>query len=158
NARQILQIAELEALAAVIGDRFGAAGGEGEAGRQCCCAQTRGEKLRPHGARSLSLQNRRGTGVVKVYSTWGDCENGKDHMQGSLALCRSRLREFRIAFIPAAGQGQTMNTTADSSRSVAAELLSRLATSPDVYPQKVDFVRQAVLLLRFDVSQYLAAS
>jgi hypothetical protein len=42
--------------------------------------------------------------------------------------------------------------------SISDDLLARLPVSPDAYPQKLDLVRDAVLLLRFDVSAYFAAS
>ncbi len=41
---------------------------------------------------------------------------------------------------------------------IADELLARLPASPDAYPQKLDLVREVVLLVRFDVAAYRAAS
>jgi predicted nucleic acid-binding protein len=41
---------------------------------------------------------------------------------------------------------------------VASDLLARLPESPDAYPQKLDIVREAVLLVRFDQVAYRAAS
>ena len=41
---------------------------------------------------------------------------------------------------------------------IAGDLLARLPGSPDIYPQKLDLVRDAVLLVRFSRAQYLAAS
>ena len=41
---------------------------------------------------------------------------------------------------------------------IADELLARLPASPDVYPQKLDLVREGVLLVRFDEAAYRAAS
>ncbi|MBP6514332.1 MAG: hypothetical protein KA224_04085 [Steroidobacteraceae bacterium] len=40
----------------------------------------------------------------------------------------------------------------------AEQLLARLPATPDVYAQKVDFVRGAVLLLQFDAAAYRSAS
>lgn len=40
----------------------------------------------------------------------------------------------------------------------AAELLSRLGRSADVYPQGLDLVRQGLLLIQFDANAYRAAS
>lgn len=40
----------------------------------------------------------------------------------------------------------------------AAELASRLHATPDIYPQKLDLVRGAVLLIAFDANAYRAAS
>lgn len=48
--------------------------------------------------------------------------------------------------------------TASPPASVADDLLARLPASPDAYPQKVDLVRGAVLLVRFDPAAYRAAS
>lgn len=44
------------------------------------------------------------------------------------------------------------------SASVADELLALLPTSPDAYPQKLDLVGDAVLVVRFDAARYRAAS
>jgi hypothetical protein len=41
---------------------------------------------------------------------------------------------------------------------IADELLARLPASPDVYPQAIDLVREAVLLIRFGAAAYRAAS
>jgi len=41
---------------------------------------------------------------------------------------------------------------------IAGELLARLSVSPDAYPQKLDLVRDAVLLIRLDAAGYRAAS
>jgi hypothetical protein len=40
----------------------------------------------------------------------------------------------------------------------ANDLLAQLAASPDVYPQKLDLIREMVLLVRFDAATYRAAS
>ncbi len=41
---------------------------------------------------------------------------------------------------------------------VAGELLRDLTASPDAYPQKLDLIRDAVLLVRLDAAGYRAAS
>ena len=41
---------------------------------------------------------------------------------------------------------------------IADELLARLPNNPDAYPQKLDLVRAAVLLIRLEASDYRAAS
>jgi hypothetical protein len=41
---------------------------------------------------------------------------------------------------------------------IADDLLARLPASPDAYPQKLDLVREGVLLVRFDEAAYRAAS
>ena len=41
---------------------------------------------------------------------------------------------------------------------IADELLATVPASPDAYPQKLDLVRDAVLLVRFDATSYRAAS
>lgn len=40
----------------------------------------------------------------------------------------------------------------------SADLLARLAQSPDVYPQGMDLIHQALLLIKFDADSYRAAS
>jgi hypothetical protein len=52
------------------------------------------------------------------------------------------------------------NTTvaAESPASIADALLRELSASPDAYPQKLDLVRDAVLLIRQDGAAYRAAS
>ena len=45
-----------------------------------------------------------------------------------------------------------------SPESIGNDLLARLPTSPDAYPQKLDLVREMVLLVRFDAMAYRAAS
>jgi hypothetical protein len=47
---------------------------------------------------------------------------------------------------------------ADVSRSIADELVAHLAVSPEAYPQKVDLVREAVLLVKLDAAAFRAAS
>ncbi len=42
--------------------------------------------------------------------------------------------------------------------SIAGDLLALLPASPDAYPQKLDFIRELVLLVRFDAAAYQAAS
>ena len=42
--------------------------------------------------------------------------------------------------------------------SIARDLLALLPVSPDAYPQKLDLVRDAVLVIRFDAAAYRAAS
>ncbi len=42
--------------------------------------------------------------------------------------------------------------------SIADDLLAQLPTSPDAYPQKLDLVREVVLLVRLDAAAYRAAS
>lgn len=42
--------------------------------------------------------------------------------------------------------------------SIADELLARMPTSPDAYPQKLDLARDAVLLVRMDAAAYRKAS
>src|SRR5438105_4764143 len=42
--------------------------------------------------------------------------------------------------------------------SIADDLLTRLPGSPDAYPQKIDLVPEAVLLVQFDAGAYRAAS
>jgi hypothetical protein len=42
--------------------------------------------------------------------------------------------------------------------SISEELLARLPLSADVYPQKIDIARAAILLIQFDASAYRAAS
>jgi len=44
------------------------------------------------------------------------------------------------------------------SPSLQDALLAQLPASPDAYPQKLDFVRDAVLVIRFDATAYRAAS
>ena len=41
---------------------------------------------------------------------------------------------------------------------VADDLLARLPVTPDAYPQKIDLIRELVLLVRFDAAAYRAAS
>ena len=48
--------------------------------------------------------------------------------------------------------------TTEQPSTIADELLARLPASPDVYPQKLDLVREVVLLVRFDEAAYRAAS
>jgi hypothetical protein len=48
--------------------------------------------------------------------------------------------------------------TAEFPDETAEALLDRLPTSPDVYPQKLDIVREAVLLIALDAERYRAAS
>jgi hypothetical protein len=48
--------------------------------------------------------------------------------------------------------------TADPATDIAEKLLTRLPASPDVYPQKIDVVREAVLLIALDADAYRAAS
>ncbi len=42
--------------------------------------------------------------------------------------------------------------------SIAGDLLALLPASPDAYPQKLDLIRDAVLVIRFDAAAYRAAS
>jgi len=42
--------------------------------------------------------------------------------------------------------------------SIADELLEKLPTSPEAYPQKLDLIRDAALFVRFDAATYRAAS
>ncbi len=46
----------------------------------------------------------------------------------------------------------------EPSPSLQDALLAQLPASPDAYPQKLDFVRDAALVIRFDASAYRAAS
>jgi hypothetical protein len=48
--------------------------------------------------------------------------------------------------------------TSNGSVSLADDLLARLPGSPDAYPQKIDLVREAVLLILLDASAYRSAS
>ena len=48
--------------------------------------------------------------------------------------------------------------TAELPDEIAGALLDRLPASPDVYPQKLDVVREAVLLIALDAERYRAAS
>lgn len=48
--------------------------------------------------------------------------------------------------------------TGEQPSALADELLSRLPATPDTYPQKLDLVRQSVLVIRFDAAAYRAAS
>lgn len=45
-----------------------------------------------------------------------------------------------------------------STKQIAEALLAQLPTTPDVYPHNVDFVRNSVLLIRREVSDYVQAS
>ncbi len=46
----------------------------------------------------------------------------------------------------------------DPAASLGRDLLAQLPASPDAYPQKLDLVREAVLLVRLDAAAYRAAS
>ncbi len=46
----------------------------------------------------------------------------------------------------------------DQVAAVTADFLSRLPNSPDVYPQGIDLIHQALLLVQFDAAAYRAAS
>lgn len=48
--------------------------------------------------------------------------------------------------------------TTSKTESTAQALLSKLAVSPDTYPQKLDLVRERILLIGFDEASYRAAS
>jgi len=48
--------------------------------------------------------------------------------------------------------------TAERPNPIADDLLTRLPSSPDAYPQKVDFTSWIVLLVQFDAAAYRAAS
>ena len=48
--------------------------------------------------------------------------------------------------------------TTQTPESMADDLLARLPASPDAYPQKLDLVREMVLLVRLDAAAYRAAS
>ena len=47
---------------------------------------------------------------------------------------------------------------ANQPASIAEELLALLPASPDAYPQKLDLIREAVLVVRFNAAAYRAAS
>jgi hypothetical protein len=42
--------------------------------------------------------------------------------------------------------------------SIDEDLLTRLPTSPDAYPQKIDLIPETVLLIEFDAHAYRSAS
>jgi hypothetical protein len=46
----------------------------------------------------------------------------------------------------------------DQVAAVTADFLSRLPNSPDIYPQGIDLIHQALLLVQFDAAAYHAAS
>jgi hypothetical protein len=48
--------------------------------------------------------------------------------------------------------------TVERPNSIADDLLARVPGSPDVYPQKIDLVREAILLVLLDAHTYRAAS
>jgi hypothetical protein len=52
----------------------------------------------------------------------------------------------------------TFLLVAEQPNPIADNLLARLPVSPDIYPQKIDLVLGAVLLVRFDAAAYRAAS
>lgn len=51
-----------------------------------------------------------------------------------------------------------LDLTMDPAASLGRDLLAQLSVSPDAYPQKLDLVREAVLLVRLDAAAYRAAS
>src|SRR5258708_1436206 len=48
--------------------------------------------------------------------------------------------------------------TGERPNSIANDLLGRMPGSPDAYPQKIDFLSLAVLLIQFNASAYRSAS
>ncbi len=53
---------------------------------------------------------------------------------------------------------RTIDMMPEGPRPIAAELLTRLPNSPDVYPQKLDFVREMALLVQLNAAAYRTAS